>query len=85
MNNDRETSWLAANFSGNNSSHLNGSVPKLNPIYVFSPVDVTTKWVLCGNFFTIGGLGFLGNCLLLFFLWKKPKRNPIQRSRFVKI
>ena len=84
MNNDLEASWLASNVSGNNSLHLHDSAPQLNRIYVFTPVDVTAKWALCGLFSTIGSLGFFGNCLLLFFLWKKPKGNPIQRSSFMK-
>ena len=84
MNNDLEASWLASNVSGNNSLHLHDSAPQLNRIYVFTPVDVTAKWALCGLFSTIGCLGFFGNCLLLYFLWKKPKGNPIQRSSFMK-
>ena len=84
MNNNRETSWLASNASGSNSSHLHVNAPQLNRIYVFTPVDVTAKWALCAHFSTIGCLGFFGNSLLLYFLWKKPKGNPIQRSRFMK-
>ena len=84
MKNECETSWMASNVSENKSLHyLQGSVPQLNRIYVFTPVDVTAKWALCALFSTIGCLGFFGNCLLLYFLWKKPKGNPIQRSRFV--
>ena len=83
MNSGCETSWLASNVSGNNSLHLHDSVPQLIRIYVFSPVGATTKWALCALFSSIGCLGFFGNCLLLYFLWKKPKGNPIQRSRFV--
>ena len=82
MNSGCETSWLASNVSGNNSLHLHDSVPQLIRIYVFSPVGATTKWALCALFSSIGCLGFFGNCLLLYFLWKKPKGNPIQRSRF---
>jgi len=84
MNNDRETSWLASNVSGNNSSHLHDSAQQLNRVYVFTPVDATFKWALCALFSIIGCLGFFGNCLLLYFLWKKPKANPIQRSRFMR-
>ena len=36
--------------------------------------------VLCVILSTIGGLGFFGNSFLLYFLFKKPKRNPIQTS-----
>ena len=84
MDNDSESSWLASNVSGNNSWHLHDSAPQLNRIYVFTPVDDTSKWNLCALFSTIGCLGFFGNCLLLYFLWKKPKANPIQRSTFMK-
>ena len=84
MDNGPETSRLASSVSENNSSHLHDSVPQQDQIYVFSPVDVTAKWLLCAHFSTIGCLGFVGNCLLLYFLWKKPKRNAIQRSRFVR-
>lgn len=81
---NNETSWLPSNNSRNISSRLDGRTAELNPMYVFTPVDVTGKRVLCIILSTIGGLGFLGNCPLLYFLWKKPKTNPIQRSRFVK-
>ena len=84
MNSDRETSWLASNVSGNNSLHLHDSAPQLNRIYVFTPIDAATKWALCALFATISCLGFFSNCLLLYFLWKKPKGNPIQRSSFMK-
>ena len=84
MNDDRETSSLVSNVSGNNSSHLHDSTPRLNRIYLFTPVDATSKWTLCALYSTIGCLGFFGNCLLLYFLWKKPKSNPIQKSRFMK-
>lgn len=83
MDNDK-TPWLASNVSGNNSSHLDVSASELNRMYVFTPVDDTAKWAVCALFSTIGCLGFFGNCLLLYFLWKKPKGNPIQRSRFMK-
>ena len=84
MKNHHESLWLASNVSGNNSFHLHDSVPQLNRIYVFTPVDATSKWALCALYSTISCLGFFGNCVLLYFLWKKPKRNPIQRSRFMK-
>ena len=84
MKNHHESSLLASNVTGNNSSHLHGTAPQLNRIYVFTPVDDTSKWALCALFSTIGCLGFFGNCLLLYFLWKKPKANPIQRSTFMR-
>ncbi|XP_078371313.1 somatostatin receptor type 2-like [Oculina patagonica] len=79
-----ETSWLSSNNSGNISSRLDGRTAELSPMYVFTPVDVIGKRLLCIILATIGSLGFLGNCLLLYFLWKKPKRNPIQRSLFMR-
>ena len=81
---NNETTWLPSNNSGNNSSRLDGRTAELSSIYVFTPVDPTAKYVLCIILLTIAVLGFLGNCLLLYFLWKKPKRNPIQTSRFMK-
>ena len=80
---NNQTSWPPSNDSGNISSCLDDCIAKPSPIYVFTPVDVTAKLVLCIILSTIGGLGFIGNCLLLIFLWKKPKTNPIQRSPFM--
>ena len=79
-----ETWRLQSNNSANNSSHSVDYCTDVTPIYVFTPVDATAKYVLCGIFTTIGSLGFLGNCLLLYFLWKKPKQTAIQRSPFVR-
>ena len=79
-----ETWRLQSNNSANNSSHSVDYCIDVTPIYVFTPVDATAKYVLCGIFTTIGSLGFLGNCLLLYFLWKNPKQTPIQRSPFVR-
>ena len=85
MNMDVNETWrLQSNISANNSSHSTDCCTDVTPIYVFTPVDATAKYVLCGILATIGSLGFLGNCLLLHFLRKKPKRTLIQRSPFVR-
>ena len=32
--------------------------------------------------FFFGGIGFVGCCLISYFLWKKPRKNPIQAYSF---
>lgn len=83
--NKGETSWLFPNTSSSDSSHLSRNHTEvMNPIYVFTPAGDTAKRVLCSILSAIGALGFLGNCLLFYYLWKKKITSPIQKSRFVK-
>lgn len=53
-------------------------------MYRFTPAGVTAKRFLFALLLVIGGFGFLGNCLLFFFLWKKPVTNFIHTSPFMR-
>lgn len=79
------TSWLSSNTSANNSTHLKNLTGTTNPsMYLFTPAGIAAKRVLCSIFSAVGVVGFLGNCLVFYFLWQRQKtRNPIQTSRFV--
>ena len=79
-----ETSWLLTNITANNSLHLHNQTETLNPIYVFTPAGVLVKRVLCFFLWTVGAMGFLGNCFIQYFLWQKPATNPVHSNRFMK-
>ena len=81
-NNDQV--WLSSSMSGNDSFSSSNLTETMKPIYVFTPAGVTAKRVLCLILATIGGMAFLGNCFIFYFLLQKPTRNPIQRSSFVR-
>ena len=53
-------------------------------IYVFTPAGVTAKHVLCLIMSFIGATGFLGNCLICYFLWNRPTRSLVQSSSFIR-
>ena len=76
--------WSPSNLSGNNSSYVNIQTEPMKKIYLFTPAGVTAKRLLCSVFSIIGVMGFLANCVILYFLWKKPKRSPIQSSPFMR-
>lgn len=54
------------------------------PKYVFTPAGITAKRVLCFILSIVDAVGFLGNCLVFFFLKEKSARNPVRGNRFVK-
>ena len=85
MDNDNASTWLPwANHSRtNDSSHFNNHTGTIDPIYVFTPAGDTAKRVLGLVLSTAGGIGFLGNCFIFYYLLQKPSRNPIQSSSFV--
>ena len=72
---------LPVNIPGNNSSHMNNHT---EAVYVFTPAGVTAKSVLCSILLAVGGVGFLGNSLIFYFLCQKTTRAPFQRSRFMR-
>lgn len=69
MEND-VTWWPYSNFSGNNSWYINNQTEPVSQIYLFTPAGVTAKRLLCSILSIIGGMGFLGNCFIFYFLWK---------------
>ena len=79
-----DTVCLLFNVSTNDSCFFNNQTGTLEPIYLFTPAGDTAKLVLCPAMLSIGAMGLLGNCLIFYFLWKKPTANPIQSSHFVK-
>ena len=76
------TPWLPANNSGNNSSFLNNHT--IYPVYIFTPAGLTVKCMLFSILLAVSGVGFLGNCLVFYFLCQKTTSTPIQRSRFMR-
>ena len=79
-----ETSWIISRMAGNNSTHLNNNAESANSIYVFTPAAYNAKRALFFVQAFIGGMGFLGNCLISYFLWQKPTTNPIRSNRFIR-
>ena len=63
----------------NNDTGTNDST-----IYVFTPTPYAAKQVLCFLLACFGGIGFVGCCLILYFLMKKPRKNPLQANSFAK-
>ena len=79
-----ETSWLVTTATWNRSSFNNDTETTGPTIYVFTPAPYAAKHVLCFLLAFLGGTGFVGCCLILYFLWKKPKPNPLQAHSFAK-
>ena len=77
-----QTWWLPSNNSESYSSY--NQTESINMIYLFTPAGVTAKLLLSAMLLAIGGMGLLGNCLIIYFLWKKPTTNPIQTSPFMR-
>lgn len=81
---NNETLWLSSNISTNDSTRLRNLTETIMiPMYVFTPAEVTAKRVLCFILSAIGAVGFLGNCLVFFYLRQKKARKPVKTSRFV--
>ena len=68
----------------NDSSHWKNHTDTTDPIYVFTPAGDTAKRVLCLILSTVGGIGFLGNFFIFYYLLQKPSRNTIQSSTFAR-
>lgn len=82
---NNETLCFFSNTSANGStSFLHRAETVKIPKYVFTPAGITAKRVLCFILSTVGAVGFLGNCLVFFFLRQKSARNPVKTNRFVK-
>ena len=84
---NNETTWLFSNTSAANDSAVlltDNHTATTQPIYIFTPAGIIAKLALCAVLSAIGGMGFLGNCFLFYFLWQTKTGNPIRTSRFVK-
>ena len=82
---NNETFSFFSNTSANDSTNfLHRAETAKIPKYVFTPAGITAKRALCFILSTVGAVGFLGNCLVFFFLRQKSARNPVKKSRFVK-
>ena len=82
MNN--EPSWLLTTVTWNKSSTFNNDTRTTDSaaIYVFTPAPYAAKQVLAFFLVFFGGIGFVGSCLIFYFLWKKPRKNPVQAYSF---
>ena len=81
-----ETRCQQWNMSRNNLYHQMNCSANASAVYVFMPIDSTVKSIICSILASIGIMGFLGNSLIFYFLWKKPikRRSLIQKSPFVR-
>lgn len=77
------TSWSPSGLAGNSSSHFNNHTKAVESIYLFTPADVIAKLLLCLILSAVGGIGFLGNCFIFYFVWKKKTRRTIHAGSFV--
>ena len=82
MNN--EPSWLLTTVTWNKSSAFNNDTGTTDSaaIYVFTPAPYAAKQVLAFFLVFFGGTGFVGCCLIFYFLWKKPRKHPLQAYSF---
>ena len=79
---NNETWQMSSNTSGNDSPY--NQTDPISSIYVFTPAGETAKRLLTTILSVVGGMGFLGNCFIFYFLWKKPIGNPVQSSPFMR-
>ena len=79
-----ETSCLLSTATWNKSSFNNDTETTGLTIYVFTPAPYAAKHILCFLLAFLGGTGFVGCCLIFYFLWKKPKTNALQAHSFAK-
>ena len=82
MNN--ETSWLLTTVTWNKSSAFNNDTRTTDSaaIYVFTPAPYAAKQFLAFFLFFFDGIGLVGCCLIFYFLWKKPRKNPVRAYSF---
>ena len=82
MDNNKST-WLPSNISGDSPPFFNNHTEIIHSIYVFTPAGATAKRLLCSVLSVVGGIGFLGSCLIFYFLLQKAAKNPFKSSRFL--
>ena len=84
MDNNQTSGFLNTVVWNKSSAFNNDTGTNDSAIYVFTPALYAAKQVLCFLLACFGGIGFVGCCLILYFLRKKPRTNPLQANSFAK-
>ena len=84
MDNNQTSGFLNTVAWNKSSAFNNDTGTNDSAIYVFTPALYAAKQVLCFLLACFGGIGFVGCCLILYFLQKKPRKNPLQANSFAK-
>ena len=84
MDNNQTSGFLNTVVWNKSSAFNNDTGTNDSAIYVFTPALYAAKQVLCFLLACFGGIGFVGCCLILYFLRKKPRKNPLQANSFAK-
>ena len=84
MDNNQTSGFLNTVVWNKSSAFNNDTGTSDSAIYVFTPALYAAKQVLCFLLACFGGIGFVGCCLILYFLRKKPRKNPLQANSFAK-
>ena len=84
MDNNQTSGFLNTVAWNKSSAFNNDTVTNDSAIYVFTPALYAAKQVLCFLLACFGGIGFVGCCLILYCLRKKPRKNPLQANSFAK-
>ena len=83
MNN--EPSWLLTTVTWIKSPAFHNDTGTNDfAIYIFTPAPYAAKQVLSFLLACFGGIRFFSCCLIFYFLWKKPRKNPLQANPFAK-
>ena len=79
-----EGSQQLSNLSTNQSAFFNSTETR-SRVYVFLPAGFTTKLVIVSLLVTLGIVGFVGNCLIYYFISKKKRTIAyLRKSPFVR-
>ena len=84
MDNNQTSRFLTTVTWNKSSAFNNDTGTNDSAIYVFTPAPYAAKQVLYFLQACFGGTGFVGCCLILYFLWKKPRKNPLKANSFAK-
>ena len=84
MDNNQTSRFLNSVTWNKSSAFNNDTGTNDSSIYVFTPAPYAAKQVLCFLLACFGGIGFVGCCLILHFLRKKPRKNSLQAHSFAK-
>ena len=84
MDNNQTSRFLNSVTWNKSSAFNNDTGTNDSAIYVFTPAPYAAKQVLCFLLACFGGIGFVGCCLILHFLRKKPRKNSLQAHSFAK-
>ena len=84
MDNNQTSGFLNTVVWNKSSAFNNDTGTNDSAIYVFTPALYAAKQVLCFLLACFGGIGFVGCCLILYFLRKKPRKKSTTGKLFCK-